>query len=131
MIPLVLCDKCHFPMTAVRPGKWQCDCETAGMLSEKDYEIYEKMDSVCFRVWKERHCPELGRDGDLDDDQTIDLIVACAIAVRAECQAEMERKQREWVTAGINWMGKLHQTGWNDWDVDQAILSQTGKGETK
>ena len=39
MIPLVLCDKCRKPMSAVRPGKWQCDCETAGMLRMTDEEL--------------------------------------------------------------------------------------------
>ena len=114
MIPLVLCDKCRKPMSAVRPGKWQCDCETAGMPSDE-----KKCQHKCTipRIRKVDECVDCGR--------VIDT------AFRAECQAEMERKQREWVTAGINWMGKLHQTGWNDWDVDQAILSQTGKGETK
>ena len=124
MIPLVLCDKCRKPMSAVRPGKWQCDCEAAGMPSDDD-EQYAALDHVLHQVDKRKD--ELGLD-----------VMAKAYAeyrkllnVRAECQAEMERKQREWVTAGINWMGKLHQTGWNDWDVDQAILSQTWKGEAK
>jgi len=61
MIPLVLCDKCRKPMSAVRPGKWQCDCETAGMPRMTDEELFRMAEEVFGRSsrqdgeWKALH----------------------------------------------------------------------------